>query len=247
TSLPVRRYFARELQASTTEFFDNVYDRGDDAANCLRSIVLDPSLWSDESARLHVEDELFQLFLAKLIETGHDHDGRALKGIALLLIADTQRLYSFVDEDGFDALLTSLDFRLPPEVRGQATLVLSKFLEADEAAGQQFFTNFVRAHVAKTKADDLVLAFSAAALFFPLAPAITAQLFLTEGFLQSMMQLLEMQFASQVVHDCFLALLNASCMDGTCRVAIAQYCSPWLSHKVSNGKGKQPSMAATIL
>ena len=247
SSLPVRRYFARELQASTTEFFDNVYERGDDAANCLRSIVLDQSLWSDESARLHVEDELFQLFLAKLMETGHDHDGRALKGIALLLIADTQRLYAFVDEDGFDALLTSLDFRLPPEVRGQATLVLSKFMEVDAAAGQQYFTNFVTSHVAKSKGEDLIMAFSASAAFFPLAPTITAQLFLTEGFLVSILPLLERPSGTMLVHDTFLALLNASCMDGACRNAIAQYCSPWLSHKVSNGKGKQPSMAATIL
>ena len=246
-SLPVRRYFARELQASTTEFFDNVYERGDDAANCLRSIVLDQTLWSDESARLHVEDELFQLFLAKLMETGHDHDGRALKGIALLLIADTQRLHSFVDEDGFEALLTSLDFRLPPDVRGQATLVLSKFSETDEAAAQQYFTKFVASNVAKSKADNLIMAFSASALFFPLAPAITAQLFLTEGFLPSILPLLEQHTSGTTVHDSFLALLNASCMDGACRNAIAQYCTAWLAHKVSNGKGKQPSMAATIL
>ena len=246
-SLPVRRYFARELQASTTEFFDNVYERGDDAANCLRSVVLDRSLWSVDLARLHVEDELFQLFLAKLMETGHDHDGRALKGIALLLIADTQRLYSFVDEDGMDALLTSLDFRLPPDVRGQATLVLSKFMEADTAAGQEYFTRFVTAHVAKNKGDDLIQAFSAAAQFFPLAPVITAQLFLTEGFLASILHLLEKQVASTRVHNSFLALLNAACMDGACRNAIAQYCNTFLTHKVSNGIGKQPSMAATIL
>lgn len=117
----VRQYFASELQASTTEFFDNVYERGDDAANCLRSVVLDDKLWSNEDARLRVEDDLFQLFLAKLMETGHDHDGRALKGIALLLIADPQRLHTFVDEEAFEALMGSLDLRLPSDVRGQAT------------------------------------------------------------------------------------------------------------------------------
>lgn len=247
TSLPVRQYFAKELQASTTEFFDNVYERGDDAANCLRSVVLEPSLWVNEAARLHVEDELFQLFLAKLMESGHDHDGRALKGIALLLLADTQRLYSFVDQDAFDALMTSLDFRLPADVRGQATLILSKFLEADEAAAHQYYQKFITSHVARSKGDDLIMAFSAAALFFPLAPAVSAQLFLTEGFLVSILPLLEKQFNTTMVHDTFLALLNAACMDNACRISIAQYCSSWLSHKVSNGKGKQPSMAATVL
>ena len=65
TSPQVRQYVAQELLASTTEFFDNIYERGDEAANCLRSVVLDQSLWPNESSRLHVEDELFQLFLAK--------------------------------------------------------------------------------------------------------------------------------------------------------------------------------------
>ena len=243
----VRLYFAKELQASTTEFFDNVYERGDEAANCLRNVVLDQSLWSNEDARLHVEDELFQLFLAKLMETGHDHDGRALKGIALLLIADTLRLHQFVDEDGVDALLTSLDFRLPPDVRGQATLVLAKFLEVAEEVGHEYFSKFITSHVSKQKGDGLILAFSAATNFFPIAPTISAQLFLTEGFLPSILPLLEKRFNNNLVPDTFLALLNSACIDGACRSAIAQHCGPWLSHKVSNGKGKQPSMAATIL
>jgi protein unc-45 len=246
-SLTVRRYIAKELEASTTEFFENLYDRGDDAANCLRSVVLDQTLWVSESVRLKVEDHLFQLFLAKLMESGHDHDGRALKGIALLLIADTQRLHKFVDEDGFEALLTSLDYRLPPDVRGQATLVLSKFLEVAETTGQQYFVKFITTHVARGKPGDLILAFSAAAQFFPLASAITGQLFMTDGFLQSIMPMLEKNNTIPQVHTCFLALLNAACMDAACRQAITQHCSAWLSHKVSNGKDKHPSMAATIL
>ena len=246
-SVIVRKYLARELKASTTEFFDNLYDRGDDAANCLRSVVLDQSLWDNENTRLHVEDELFQLFLAKLMESGHDHDGRALKGIATLLIADTQRLHAFVDEDGFDALLCSLDYRLPPDVRGQATLILSKFLEVSENIGQQYFARFVTSHIAKAKGEDLILAFSAAAQFFPLASTITAQLFLTEGFLPSILPLLERNINTTHVHTCFLHLLNAACIDTPSRQAIALHCTPWLSHKVSNGQEKQPAMAATVL
>ncbi|KIX08358.1 uncharacterized protein Z518_03014 [Rhinocladiella mackenziei CBS 650.93] len=243
----VRQYFASELQASTTEFFDNVYERGDDAANCLRSVVLDDKLWSSEDIRLRVEDDLFQLFLAKLMETGHDHDGRALKGIALLLIADTQRLHTFIDEEAFEALMGSLDLRLPPDVRGQATLVLSKFFEAAETTGQEFLYQYITKHVERRKGDDLVLAFSAAASLFPVLPNMLAQLFLTDGFLSSIMPLLGRQFSSPLVHDAFLNLLNAACIDGACRTAIAQYCATWLSHKVSNGAGKQPSVAATVL
>lgn len=243
----VRQYFVSELEASTTEFFDNVYERGDEAANCLRSVVLDSTLWPSEDVRLRVEDDLFQLFLAKLMETGHDHDGRALKGLALLLIADTQRLHTFIDEDAFESLCASLDLRLPADVRGHATLVLSKFMEVAESTGQEYFTKYVTTLVAQQRGEGLVLAFSAAASLFPVAPVMTAQLFLTEGFLASIMPLLQRTFSSTIVHDAFLTLLNAACMDGACRTAIAQYCAPWLSHKVSNGSGKQPSMAATIL
>jgi len=246
-SQPVRQYFASELHASTTEFFDNVYERGDDAANCLRSVVLDDKLWSSEDVRLRVEDDLFQLFLAKLMETGHDHDGRALKGIALLLMADTLRLHTFIDEEAFEALMGSLDPRLPPEVRGQATLVLSKFFEVAETTGQDFLYRYIRKHVERQKGDDLILAFSAGAHLFPVVPSMMAHLFLTDGFLVSIMPLLRRQFGSPTVHDAFLMLVNAACLDGACRAAIAQYCSTWLAHKVSNGTGKQPSMAATIL
>lgn len=61
------------------------------------------------------------------------------------------------------------------------------------------------------------------------------------------MPLLGRQFSSPLVHDAFLTLLNAACIDGACRTAIAQHCASWLSHKVSNGTGQQPSIAATTL
>jgi hypothetical protein len=243
----VREYFASELLSSTTEFFDNIYDRGDGAANCLRTVVLDPHLWPSEETRLQVEDDLFQLLLAKLMESGHDLDGRALRGIALLLMADVNRLSAFIDQQGFDAILSSLDVRLPTDVRGQATIVVSKYLELSEEDGRKYFTEFVTSRVAKQKAEAMVVAFSAAAAIFPVATAVTAPLFLTDGFLQSLIPLLDRKLKNAEVHDTFLQLLSAACVDGACRTAIAKYCSGWLSHKVSNGEGNQPAVAATIL
>ena len=243
----MREYFAAELLASTTEFFDNIYERGDDTANCLRAIVLDPNIWPSEETRLQVEDDLFQLLLAKLMESGHDLDGRALRGIALLLMADVDRLGAFIDQQGFDAILSSLDIRLPADVRGQATIVVSKYLELSEEDGRKYFSEFVTTRVAKQKAEAIVVAFSAAAAIFPVATAVTAPLFLTEGFLQSLIPLLDRKLKNAEVHDTFLQLLNAACVDSACRTAIAKYCSGWLSHKVSNGDGNQPAVSATIL
>lgn len=246
-SSDIRQYFASELQISSTEFFDNIYERGDGAANCLRVIVLDASLWKSEEDRLRVEEDLFQLLLAKLMESGHDLDGRALKGIALLLVADPTRLHPFVDTEGFDAILGCLDIRLPTDVRTQATLAGSKYLEASGDVGRNYFTNFVRSHAGKQKNEDLILAFSAAASFFPIVPAIVAPLFLTEGFLHSVVPLLDRKLRGSKVEEAFLQLLNAACIDQGCRSAIAKYCSDWLSYIVSNGELQQPAIAATIL
>lgn len=243
----VRQYLAERLIASTTEFFEDIFARGDESANCLRSVVLEMKLWQSNEVRLCVLDDLFVLFIAKLMESGHDYDGRALKGITLLLLADTFRLYPFIDEDAFDALLTSLDLRLPADVRGQATLVIAKFMETSELEAQKYLSTFITSRITRQRAEDLIVSFSAAAQLFPVATNVTAQLFLTEGLLARLMPLLHQQYSSTMVHDSFLTLINAACIDGACRKAIQDNCATWLSHKVSNGTGRQPAMAATIL
>ena len=246
-SRDVRQYFASELQTSTTEFFDNVYVRGNESANYLRTVVLDQGLWSSEADRLQVEDDLFQLLLAKLMESGHDLDGRALKGLALLLMADTKRLSAFIDQPGFDAILSSLDIRCTPDVRTQATVAASKYLEVSELDGQKYFVDFVTSRVGQQKAEPIVAAFSAAAALFPIATSMTATLFLTEGFLPSLMPLLDRKLKDDRLYDTFLHLLNAACVDGACRKVIGKYCSDWLSHIVSNGSDDQTATAATVL
>jgi hypothetical protein len=246
-SKDVRSYIASQLLVSTTEFFDNLYDRGDQSANCLRTVVLDNTLWASEEFRLRVEDDLFQLFLAKLMESGHDLDGRALRGIALLLMADAQRLHAFVDDDGFEAILSSLHIQLPSDVRGQATVVFSKLLEATEDTAHQAFSRYVKYHVARQKNDDLVLAFSAAASIFPVAPALTAPLFLTEGFLPSLLPFMSRKASGAVVVDAFLALVSAACVDEGCRKSNSQHLASWLADRVSNGSEHQSAVAATVL
>lgn len=247
SNVQVRQYLAQRLVQSTTEFFEDMFARGDESANCLRSVALEMKLWQNEEIRLRVEDDLFVLFIAKLMESGHDYDGRALKGITLLLLADTQRLFTHIDEDAFDALLTSLDLRLPADVRGQATLVITKFIEFSELEAQNYFVNFITSRISRKKPEDLIISFSAAAQLFPVAGNVAAQLFLTPGLLPGLVPLLEQKFSGSAVHDTFLALINAACVDGACRKAIQESCATWLSHKVSNGDGRQPAMAATIL
>ncbi|PGG95212.1 hypothetical protein AJ79_10186 [Helicocarpus griseus UAMH5409] len=246
-SAHVRRHFAAQLQLSVTQFFDQIYDRGDGAVVCLDTVVLDTALWQSEKVRTHCENELLQLFIAKLMESGHDLDGRSMKGIARLLAVDADNLQHLIDEECFDVILSSLDLRLPADVRSQATLATAKYLEAAKEAGQKLFCKILAARVARQRNDDYVIAFSAAAAVFPITPAITANLFLTDGFVQSLVPLLDRKRKGSIVERAALELFNAACIDKQCREAINTYCGEWLSHTLTNGTDESSDLAAVVL
>jgi hypothetical protein len=246
-SVHVRRHFAAELQISVTKVFDEVYERGDGAVVCLDTIVLERSLWQSEKVRIHCEHELFQLFIAKLMESGHDLDGRSLKGIVRLLAVDAESLQHLIDEDGFDVIMASLDLRLTADVRTQATLAIAKYLQVAGENGQTIFSNAVRARVARKRNDDMIIAFSAAAAVFPIVPSVAAGLFLTEGFVQSLTQVLERRVKNSTTVLAVLELFNAASTDQACRDAIAKHHSTWLSHVVSNGTERTSALAAVVL
>lgn len=243
----VRQFFASQLQVSVTTFFDQIYVRGDGAAVCLDTVVLDPTLWPSEDVRSYCESELFQLFIAKLMESGHDLDGRSLKGITRLLAHDAEKLQHLVDDEGFDVIISSLDNRLPLDVRSQATLATAKYLEASKEVGQKRFSKLVTAKVTKGRNEDLIVAFSAAAAVFPVVPTITATLFLAEGFLQSIVPLLNREVKSTKAEVALLELFNAACMDKACREAIRNSCTEWLTHILSHGTEKSSELAAVVL
>ena len=247
SSPEVRRHFMAEFKRSPTQFFDNLYERGDGIVNNLRSIVSDKSLWYDEEQRREAERDLFQLLLAKLMESGHDHDGRSLRGLALLLATDADAVSPLVDSDSFEAILSCLDIRLSPDVRNQATLATSKYLDAAKEEGQIMFTQFVTTKAASQKKDKTIMAFSAAASLFPIMPAVIAPLFLTEGFLPSLLPTLDDQLKHTKVEDAFLFLLNSACIDSACRLATRKYCINWLEQMLADGSEDQQAVSATIL
>ena len=246
-STHVRLYFAAELQKSVTTFFDQIYERGDASVVCLDTVVLDNSLWQSENVRMHCESELLQLFIAKLMESGHDLDGRSLKGIARLLAVDADRLKHLVDEESFDVILASLDLRLPSDVRSQATLATARYLEATKEEGEALFSKLLTGRVTRKRNDDIIIAFSAATAVFPLVPATAAALFLTDGFLQSLTPLLDRRNRGSKIINAVLELFNAASTDRACREAIAKHHGDWLSHIMSNGTDQQTALAAVIL
>ncbi|KAL5002098.1 myosin-binding striated muscle assembly central-domain-containing protein [Aspergillus recurvatus] len=243
----VRQYFSSQLQVSVTTFFDDLYDRGDGAAVCLDTVVLDHAVWPSEDARLHCERELFQLFIAKLMESGHDLDGRSLKGIARLLAVEADQLRDLMDDESLDVVITSLDHRLPLEWRSQATLATVKYLESSKEDGQRQFSQIISAKLSKNRVDDLVVAFSATAAIFPVAPEVAAALFLSEAFMASLKPLTARDAKSRRMEKAVLELLNAACISSTSRDAISKNLSDWLSHILTNGSDESSELAAVIL
>ena len=215
--------------------FEEIYNLGDGAANGISTVVLDASVWSSETDRESCEKDIFQYFLAKLLEVGHEHDGKALKGIARLLAVDAEKLHEYMDDDCFDAVLSCLDDRNPVNVQSQATLATAKFLEASGERGQNILANFVTIRVERQKNEDLVLAFSAAAGVFPVAPSIASALFLTQGFLEGLIPLVEKKMESEKVETATLNMLNAACIDTACREAVQKNCSNWLLKVLKKG------------
>ncbi len=246
-SVAAKSALAKLLLDGSTAAFEQVYDIGDKSANCIVEIVQQPSAWSKESDREKMEADVFQLFLAKLLAVGHDDDGRALKGIARLLATDEGRLHPFIDEEIFDAILCSLDYREPAEVRSQATLVTAKYLELSGEKGRTYLARFIPSRITKGHGEDLVLAFSAAAAVFPLVPTQAAALFLTEGFLPSLIPLLDKKDKSAKVEQAALNMLSAACLDSGCRAAIKKHCLPWLRLVMDKGKQDRPGLAAVVL
>ena len=227
--------------------FENLFRLGNASSNGMAEVMLDQAVWPTESAREECEIDVFQLYLAKLIQMGEEGNDRALIGIARLLAADTERLYKLIDGETFDVILSTLDNRNTVQIRSQATLVTAKYLEASGDYGQKVLTEFVTSRVTRQRNEDLVLAFSAAAGVFPVAPSPASTLFLTEGFVQALVPLLMKKGNSEKVELAALEMLSAACIDSACREAIRKYCTSWLQHILDSGKDERLGLAAVIL
>ena len=239
---------ARKLHENTTTVvFEEMFKLGDGSSKGMTDVLLNAAAWSAESVRQECEKDVFQLYLAKLIQMGDEENARALEGIARLLIADTENLHTLIDGETFEVILSSLDNRNPVHVRSQATLVTAKYLEASGDNGQKTLIHFFASRITKQRNEDLVLAFSAAAAVFPVAPSPAATLFLTEGFVQALVPLLEKKSKSEKVELAALHMLSAACIDSACREAIKKYCTSWLQHILATGKDERPGLAAVIL
>ncbi|KAF2461029.1 myosin-binding striated muscle assembly central-domain-containing protein [Lineolata rhizophorae] len=247
-----RRRVAEAVGAEPTTTFNKLFVRGDDSCAGLIGALLEPAgagataVWASEDARTAAQRDAFQLALAKMMEAGQDHPERAMRAVARLLAVEAAHLHGLIDADGFDAILESLDLQLPRSLRSQATLATAKLLELSPETAQALIAQFVTSRVVRPTTQSLVAAFSAAAAVFPLVPAVAANLFLYEGFIEGLGDMIKDR-KSHRLEQASLNLLSAACIDKPCREAIRKHCRPWLREMVEKEDGRTASSAALIL
>lgn len=186
------------------------------------------------------EDQTLLLF-AGLMEGGKEEDEtvRDLDRLSKVLDDDaaaTQQgggsICHVIDSDCVDTLLGYLDMRQADVVRGHGTLATSAYLRAAGEAGATKLSAFFYDRVRRGTYDDYIAAFCVAAALFPIVPDLTAEMFLSEGFLPSLGPLMRRRWKSRKVETACLELLNVACMNGACRTAVQKYCGDWLEEIV---------------
>lgn len=193
-----------------------------------------------EQSELSREDQTLLLF-AGLMEGGKEDDEmvRDLDRLTKVLNEDVQAtkhgdasICPLIDSDCVDTLLGYLDMRQPDVVRGHATLTTSAYLQAAGDDGAKKLSAFFYDRVDRGTYDDYIVAFCVAAAVFPIVPDLTAEMFLSEGFLPSLGPLMRRKWKSRKVETACLDMLNMACLNPTCRQAVQKYCGDWLEEIV---------------
>ncbi|KAI0008934.1 myosin-binding striated muscle assembly central-domain-containing protein [Xylariaceae sp. FL0662B] len=190
-------------------------------------------------AKMNSTDQT-QLILAKLMEGGLEDDDtcQLLDQLTKLLNDDAannnkaQSICNVIDDVCLDTVLSYLDMRQADAVRGHATLTTSSYLKAAGDGGTKALHQFFFDRVKRGTYDDYIVAFCVAAAIFPIAPDMTTDMFLTEGFLPSLDSLMRRKWKSRKVETACLEMLNAASTNPPCRDAIRKYCTDWLEEVV---------------
>ncbi|KAI1084523.1 myosin-binding striated muscle assembly central-domain-containing protein [Whalleya microplaca] len=193
----------------------------------------------EEMAKMGSTDQT-QLILARLMEGGLEDNEtcQLLDRLTKLLNDDASNqskepsICDVIDDVCLDTVLSYLDMRQADAVRGHAALTTSAYLKAAGDGGTKGLHTFFFDRVKRGTYDDYIVAFCVAAAIFPIAPDMTAEMFLTEGFLPSLDPLMRRKWKSRKVETACLEMLDAASMNTQCREAIHKYCADWLEEVV---------------
>ncbi|OAL50368.1 ARM repeat-containing protein [Pyrenochaeta sp. DS3sAY3a] len=246
-NIGAQTWLANAVREQPTRIYYEMFERGDDAIDGLLKVLLNRAVWPDDETFKTGHRDCFMLSLAMMMEEALEHPERAMKGIAQLLAHHAEHLKGIIDADSFDVILASLDIRLPTSLRSQATLASIKLFELAPDTAGELISKFVTNRALKGEANDLIIAFSAATAIFPVAVTAAAALFLTEGFVSSLVPLVSKK-KSHKLEQATLDLLSAACVDKNCRDAINRHCREWLEDLVAESQDKKrANLAALIL
>lgn len=240
-------WLATAVREQPTRIYYEMFERGDDSVDGLLKVLLNRGVWPDDEAFKNGHRDMFMLSLAMMMEEALEHPERAMKGIAQLLAHYAEHLKGIIDADSFDVILASLDIRLPTSLRSQATLASIKLFELAPDTAGELISRFVTNRAKKGEANDLTIAFSAATAIFPIAVPAAAALFLTEGFVSTLVPVVTKK-RSQKLEQASLELISAACVDKNCRDAINKHCREWLEELVAERQDKKrANLAALVL
>jgi hypothetical protein len=240
-------WLATAVREQPTRIYYEMFERGDDSIDGLLKVLLNRKIWPDDVAFKNGHRDMFMLSLAMMMEEALEHPERAMKGIAQLLAHYAEDLKGIIDSDSFDVILASLDIRLPNSLRSQATLASIKLFELAPDTAEELISKFVKYRIKKGDANDLVIAFSAAAAIFPVAVTAAAALFLTEGFVSTLVPLVTKK-KSHKLEQATLEMISAACVDKNCRDAVNKHCRQWLEELVAESQDKKrANLAALVL
>ena len=243
----VKLAIVNNLIENSWDFFEQIFRRGDLSSDGLISVLIDQSAWKGIETKVSSQKATLQCILYQLKENRERYAVRAMKAACRLLAVNAGNLYPVISTCGYNVIFDALDIRSRSELRSYAILSISKLLEAVPDKTYQQLMLYVKNKIEDPTSDKLTLAFSAAGTIFPLATEKAINLFLSPGFVSSLVPLVEIK-RDQSVYEATLEMLNAACADKTCREEVSRQCKDWLlkmSRTASNEK--IPSLASLIL
>ena len=235
------------LSTNLTKIFNQMFERGDLSIEGLVSILLDTSSWTNIDLQTEGQKNVLRLALAKLMAVNRDHPERAMKVICRLLAMNALALYSVVEASGISVILDALDIRSKSDLRSYAILTIAKLMEIAPDKTQEQLMSYITTQIAEPTADKLIVALSTAATAFPIATEKAVSLFLSPGFVSSLLPLIEIK-SNSIIDESMLELLSAASVDKACRQEIREHCLHWLTKIAgSESSAKNASLASLVL
>lgn len=227
-------------------FFQQLFERGDLSVDGLVSILLDSFTWENAEIKMASQKEILQLALTRLADIDENHLERAMKIICRLLAVNASILHDAIGASALNMIFGALDIRSESIFRSYAVLAVAKLMESAPEKTQNHLIEFITTKIVEPTMDELVTALCCAATAFPIAAEKAISLFLSPGFLPSLIPRIESK-RDTFVDESMLELLSASCIDKACRKEIASHCTDWLVTKSSSKKDEKIASLASLV